>query len=159
MAFGIFLTRHGVIGPVHGSDPDDSPRTSALDDLGYLNLNLNPAAAQWDFFLLLLDIQDGAGVGHQGFRDRPIRMLQIEFGSGELSPDALLEIGIQGRVHAAEEGRGHGGVAELTILDGIHVSGHPAASDGIAALCLLGWEQELCWAQDGLISSNIRWLR
>ena len=132
MAFGVFFPWYGVIGPVHGSDPDDPAWTSALDDLGHLNPDLDPATAQRDLFLLLLDVDDGARIGHQGFGDRPIRMLQIEFRGSELSPDALLEIGIKGRVHAAEEGRGHGGVAELAILDGIHVSGHPAAADQLA---------------------------
>ena len=43
--------------------------------------------------------------------------------------DILFEIGIEGLVHAAEQGSGHLRAAELAIFDGIHPGGHPAAAD------------------------------
>ena len=51
---------------------------------------------------------------------------------------AFLEIGVERGVHAAEQGRGHGGAAELAILDGIDPGGHPAAADeGLVRLGLI----------------------
>lgn len=39
------------------------------------------------------------------------------------------EIGVEGGIHAAEQGRGHRRTVELAILDGIDPSGHPAATN------------------------------
>ena len=56
-------------------------------------------------------------------------MLQCILGRIHRCSDTLLEIGVEGGVHAAEQGRGHRGAAELAILDGIDPRGHPAAAD------------------------------
>ena len=46
----------------------------------------------------------------------------------------LLEVGVEGMVHAAEEGCGNGCGAKFTILHRIDPTGHPAATDE----CLVG---------------------
>ena len=56
-------------------------------------------------------------------------MLQRIFSRIHRCPATLFEIAVEGGIHAAEQGHGHGGVAELAILDGVHQRGHPAAAD------------------------------
>ena len=64
-------------------------------------------------------------------------MLQCILGRIHRCPDTLLEIRVEGRIHAAEQGSGHRGAAEPAILDGIDPRGHPAAADeGVVRLPL-----------------------
>ncbi len=125
----VFLPRQLHQGPARWPDADNSPRADAFDDKVGLKLDLDAAAAEGDFSSCLGDIEDGAIRGHVAGTVVAARMLQGVLGSIDLCPAAFLEVGVEGGVHTAEEGRGHGGAAELAILDGIHPRGHPASLD------------------------------
>src|SRR6185295_14592051 len=56
-------------------------------------------------------------------------MLQCILGCVHRHLAAFLEISVERGVHAAEQGRGHGGAAELAVLDGIDPGWHPTAAD------------------------------
>lgn len=56
-------------------------------------------------------------------------VLQGVFDPVHVGGDILLEIGVERFVHAAEQGRRHGGAAKYDVLDGIDPGGHPSAAD------------------------------
>ena len=56
-------------------------------------------------------------------------VLQGVLGGVDQGLSVFLEISIESRIHAAEQGHGDLGSAELAILDALHVGGHPAAAD------------------------------
>ncbi len=125
----VFLPRQLHQGPAHWADADDSPGANTFDDEVGLKLDLDAAAAEGDFLSCLGDVEDGAIRGYVGGAVVTACMLQGVLGSIHLCTAALLEVGVEGGIHAAEQRRAHGRAAELAILDGINPGWHPAAPD------------------------------
>ena len=122
------------LGPASGRDTDNPPGTDAFEDEICLEPNLYSTASQRGFAIEPCDLKDWSSTGHVARADSPVCVLQGVLDRIHHGGNALLEIGVEGIIHATEEGCGNGGSAKFTILDLIDPTGHPAAADE----CLVG---------------------
>ena len=130
----VFLTWYLDLGPASGTDTDNPPGTDAFEDEIGLEPNLYAAASQRGFAFEPCDLKDATSAGHVARAVSAVRVLQGVLDRIHHGGNALLEIGVEGIVHAAEEGGGNGCGAKFTILHRIDPTGHPAAADE----CLVG---------------------
>ncbi len=120
----VFLARHLHLRPAFWADTDDSSRANAFDDQVGLKTDLDAAAAQRNVSNGLVDFKDLSTGRHVGGPVVAGCVFQGVHGSIHLCSDALLEVGVERGLHAAEQRRGDGRPAELVILDGIDLGRH-----------------------------------
>lgn len=118
------------IGPGGGADADHASGAETFGNEVGLEADLNAAAAERRFPLRFRDVEDFAAGRHLGGSGgAAFGVLEGVLHSVHQRRDVLLEIGIEGLVHAAEQSGGDRGATELAVLHGIHPCGHPAAAD------------------------------
>ena len=130
----VFLAWYLYLGPVSGTDTDDPTRPDAFKDEVSLEFNLDTAAPERSNAFFFGYGEDAASAGHMGGTVSSMRMFQGVLDRIHHGGNILLEVGVEGIVHAAEEGGGNGCGAKFTILDRIDPPGHPTAS----YVCLVG---------------------
>ena len=124
----VFLTWYLDLGPASWTDTNNPSRTDAFEDEVCLERNLYAAASQRGFAFEFFDLKDRASAGHMAGSISPVRMLQGVLDRIHHGGNVLLEIRVEGIVHAAEEGGGNGCGSKFTILDRIDPTGHPATA-------------------------------